>query len=301
MLGYEMDELVGASTRILYQDIDAYNAFGDHAYPFLSSGKVYRSEIKYVSKDGRHIWTDLRGVNIGILSEESLWIFIDITERKAIEQLETYRGKVLELLAIGAPMEDILKSIVCGIESIEPRLIGSILILNKAGKNLHVGAAPQLPDFYNAAIEGMEIGLGAGSCGTVAFTGKRIIVEDIQNHPYWTSYKELAAKAGLSACWSEPILSSSNKVLGTFAIYHRQTNTPTEKDISIIETAAKLASIAIEQKLIKEELIQHQNQLEVLVNSRTADLQSAHARLLDTQFAMEMARICFGNAWLWCR
>ena len=71
-------------------------------------------------------------------------------------------------------------------------------------KHLLYGAAPSLPEFYNEAINGAEIGFGVGSCGTAAFTGKRVIVADIATHPYWTAYAKLAESARLGACWSEP-------------------------------------------------------------------------------------------------
>jgi PAS domain S-box-containing protein len=114
--------------------------------------------------------------------------------------------------------------------------------------------APSLPDFYNAAIEGIEIGLGTGSGGTTAFSGARVIVEDIATHPYWARYKELAASAGLVSCWSQAIRSSSGQVLGTFAIYHREANTPVESDIYLIDQSARLASIAIEKSIATEKL-----------------------------------------------
>ena len=145
-------------------------------------------------------------------------------------------------------------------------------------------------------MHGVEIGPEVGSCGAAAYTGKRFIVEDIQTHPNWALYKNLAAQANLASCWSEPILSTSQRVLGTFAFYHRQTCTPSAKDLEVIGTAVKLASIAIEQNLIREELNRHRDHLEELVRISTLDLQKAHSQLLDTQFAMEMASI--GIRWL---
>lgn len=133
-------------------------------------------------------------------------------------------------------------------------MLCSILLLDKEGKFLNQGVAPGLPEFYNASIEGTEIGMGVGSCGTAAFTGKRVIVENIQTHPYWVEYKTLASKAGLAACWSQPIFSSSGSVLGTFAIYHRVINSPDNSDINLIEQSAYLASIAIEHKQIEAEI-----------------------------------------------
>ncbi|WP_413699137.1 GAF domain-containing protein [Psychromonas sp. KJ10-10] len=61
----------------------------------------------------------------------------------------------------------------------------SILLLDESGKCLLTGAAPSLPDFFNDTINGIEIGIGVGSCGTVAYTNERVIVTDIENDPYW--------------------------------------------------------------------------------------------------------------------
>ena len=126
--------------------------------------------------------------------------------------------------------------------------------LNDEGKHLINGIAPSLPAFYNEAINGIEIGLGVGSCGTAAFLGQRVVVEDIANHPYWAPYTKLTAQAGLAACWSQPILTAQAKVLGTFAIYHKETYAITDADIYIIEQSAQLASIAIERKRMEMRL-----------------------------------------------
>src|SRR6185436_9221662 len=100
-----------------------------------------------------------------------------------------------ELMYKGAPLPLILDSMVMGFERENKGMICSILILDKEGKHLLKGSAPSLPDFYNEAIEGIEIGEGVGSCGTTAYTGNRVIVEDINTHPYWKAFLELTNKA----------------------------------------------------------------------------------------------------------
>ncbi len=181
-------------------------------------------------------------------------ISTDITERKLAENRERIRKYVLELLTSGEPLPGILNALASGFDEEFPFRMCSILLLDKSERRLFTAAAPKLPHFYCEAINGVEIGLGVGSCGTVAFTGERVIVEDIQTHPYWASYKELAARAGLVACWSEPICGESGKVLGTFAVYAAEAGLPTESEIRLIETAAKLAGIAIERKQVEEAL-----------------------------------------------
>jgi diguanylate cyclase (GGDEF)-like protein len=171
-----------------------------------------------------------------------------------LTEYEQFRSRTLELLAEEASLTIILEVIVRGVEQLNPPMIGSILLLSSDGKHLVNGVSPNLPAFYNDALDGIEIGVGVGSCGTAAFTGARVIVEDIATHPYWAPYKELAHKAGIGACWSQPIISSSGKVMGTFAIYQHEAHTPTEYDIALIEQSAHLAGIAIERKAAENEI-----------------------------------------------
>ena len=82
-------------------------------------------------------------------------------------------------------------------------------------------------------------------------------------HPYWVSFREVAARAGVRACWSEPIISSTNEVLGTFAIYYRNPHGPDEADLEMIRSAASLAGIAIEHKRSEAELKESHQRLRV--------------------------------------
>lgn len=181
-------------------------------------------------------------------------IIEDITELKQTELREKTRTHVLELITGGEPLPDILGAIVKAVEQENPLMLCSVLLLDDEGKRLLSGTANSLPKFYSDAINGLEIGHGVGSCGTSAYTNQRIIVDDIQTHPFWQDHKGLAEEAGLASCWSQPIRSANGKVLGTFAIYHREINHPTAKDIAIIEQTAGFASIAIEKKQAQENL-----------------------------------------------
>jgi diguanylate cyclase (GGDEF)-like protein/PAS domain S-box-containing protein len=156
-------------------------------------------------------------------------------------------GAILTMLLDASPLKDILHSLVLLIEEEKLGTIGSILLLSDDGKRLLTGAAPNLPDSYNQAIHGIEIGDGVGSCGTAAFTEQRVIVEDVSTHPYWEPYKTLPLAAGLQACWSEPIKDTQGKVLGTFAMYYDSIKSPTDVDLALISEAARLASLAIER------------------------------------------------------
>ncbi len=178
----------------------------------------------------------------------------DVTDREQALQRERIRGEVLEMLARGRELGDILDAIVHQVESEQPQLLCSILLLDKDDRHLHIGAAPSFPDLFNQAVQGFEIGIGRGSCGHAAATGERTIAADIQNHPNWAPYKELAAQAGLASCWSEPVFSSKGKVLGTLALYQHQPASPDAAQILLIEEMAKIVGIAVERKLDEENL-----------------------------------------------
>jgi len=197
-------------------------------------------------KDGRVIEQHTRGLLLG--SEPArLWSFRDITERTQGEQRERHRRHVLELLATGAPLPAILESVVLGIEAGNEEMLCSILLLDEAGERLMVGAAPSLPAFFNAAVHGRPIHGSQGACAQAVLTRSRVIVEDIRRASGWTEYRDLALRARLGACWSDPIYGAGGNVLGTFAIYHREPHSPSAANLALIEQAARLAGIAIEQ------------------------------------------------------
>lgn len=153
----------------------------------------------------------------------------------------------MALIGAGGDLPGMLEAIVRMVEAEDSSILCSILLLDETGRRLAPGAAPNLPDSYNQAVYGLEIGPGVGCCGTAIFTGKRVVVEDIATDPLWDPYRELATAAGLASCWSEPIRLACGEVVGSFAIYHRTPTAPHEDDIVFIEAAAELAALAIER------------------------------------------------------
>jgi len=171
----------------------------------------------------------------------------EITQRRRAENREAHRNRVLQMLADKEELPAVLATIARDVERSNPMCLCSILLLDENAGRLGVGAAPSLPDFYNAAIDGLAIGPGVGSCGTAAHTRQRIIVEDIGSHPWWTPFRDVAGRAGLGACWSQPILAHDGRVLGTFAIYHRQASAPGSAELRLIDEEAQLVALAIEK------------------------------------------------------
>ena len=266
LLGYGDEEFgvwLSALADVLHPDDfdDTWNAVELH----LRERVPYHIEHRLRTKSGEYRWYLERGQAVWDQDGNAVRMagsISDIHERRVIETNERIRNSVMEALTMGAPLSDILEVLIWGLEQESPTRSISILLLDRDGRRLLTGAAPSLPEFYNAAINGVEIGPCVGSCGTAAYSRERVIAEDIQQHPYWAPYKELAARAGLASCWSQPIFGESGNVLGTFAIYDNKVSRPTEADIQFIEAAVHVAGVAIERKQAEEERRQYLKQVE---------------------------------------
>lgn len=185
---------------------------------------------------------DNKGNIVGVLCAG-----VDITEQRQSELLDRLRSHAMEATLQGASLQYVLTLVVKGIEQQNPGAFCSILLLDESRQRLVCCAAPSLPQAYLTAIEGIEIGEGVGSCGTAAFRRKRVIVDDIQTHPFWADFKDVAQTYNLRSCWSEPIFGRKHRLLGTFAIYHHSVSKPTQADLELTESMAAFVSLLIEE------------------------------------------------------
>ena len=175
--------------------------------------------------------------------------------------------QLLELLAQGVPLPGTLDALLRVIEAEAGEMLCTILLVDPDGVHMRHGAAPSMPQEYVAAIDGLAIGPNEGSCGTAAFRREPVIVEDIATDPLWSSYKQFALPHGLRACWSTPIISSSNELLGTFAMYYRTVGRPSPAHLRYVQTATHIASIAIERQRVDDRLKQAEHRYSRLLES----------------------------------
>lgn len=185
----------------------------------------------------------------------------DVTAQKRRALLEHTRLQMLEELAAGAPLDGVLGLATAYVESTNPDFLCSIMLVDEAGEHLRSGPAPQLPADYVAAVDGIAIGEGVGSCGTAAWRNETVIAEDVRTHACWAPYKHLALAAGLLACWSEPVRDSHGRVAGTFGIYRREPGAPSAEDMETVRDASHLAALAIERK--RNEAVLHRREQEI--------------------------------------
>src|SRR6266513_5641158 len=217
-----------------------------------ASGEPFESESRHRDVHGNYRWLLVRAVPLrNGQGEIRKWYgtAIDIEDRKRAEALLAGEKRLLEMIATGVPFKEIANALCQIIEQQRPGTLASVLLLNCDGVHLDVIAGPNLPGGWDRQMEQLPIGPCAGSCGTAAYRGSPVIVSDIATDPLWNvrEHRASALKHGLRASWSNPVLSSAGKVLGTFCMYYRETRSPNSRDLELLDLATDLVRIAIER------------------------------------------------------
>ncbi|MGA8707356.1 MAG: diguanylate cyclase [Steroidobacteraceae bacterium] len=167
---------------------------------------------------------------------------------------ETER-RMLELVAKGAPLSEVLNTLTEAIERISPESLCTIMLLDEEHRRrLLMASGPSLPPAYLQAANGLEIGPDVGACGTAAFTNETVIVEDISTDHRFAAARDFVLSHGLRSCWSQPIRDPRGAVLGTFATYRRVISSPRPEELSLARVAGQLAGNAIERVRAEKQL-----------------------------------------------
>ncbi|PTQ78781.1 PAS domain S-box-containing protein/diguanylate cyclase (GGDEF)-like protein [Nitrosomonas oligotropha] len=258
LLGYTQEEALAADwwrSHIHPDDLEAALA----RQPVLLSEGQLTHDYRFLHRSGQIVWIldELRLVR-GADGEptEIVGAWLDISEHKRLELIRQAHQSALNLIVASQPLPVVLNDIAQRLEVINPGMMVSILLLDKYAGRLKHGAAPSLPDEYNATVNQVMIGDGIGSCGTAAWRGEAMIVSDIDHHPYWQPFLELTRKANLHACWSIPFKDEAGSVLGTFAIYHRTPREPSPADLILIHEFASITAVAVQKVYAAETLKQ---------------------------------------------
>src|SRR6266481_5532801 len=236
------------------------------------TGGPFESEARIRGVDDVYRWFLTKGVP---LRDESANIVrwygtnIDIEQRKRAESFLAGEKRLLEMIATDAELKEILNVLCLSVEEYRKGTLASVLLVNSDGVYLDSVAGPSLPKEWIQQMENLPIGPCAGSCGTAAYRGSAVIVPDIAIDPLWEvpEHRASALRHDLRASWSNPILSSEGKVLGTFCMYYREPRSPDARDLGIIEMATHLARVAIERDRGQEALRTSEAKYRDLVNT----------------------------------
>ena len=202
-----------------------------------------------------------------------------IDDGKQSESLLTAERRTLEMIAGGASLTDVLENLCQEIDAQSPGVMSSVMLMDRDGKRLWPTPGQRVSKDWISAITPLPIGPRMGSCGTAAFRKERVITPDIVSDPLWSGspaeeYREIALRNGIRAAWSEPVISKSDELLGTFAMYYAEPRIPSASDLQLVEGAGHIVLIAIEAERSRtalknafDEIRKSKAQLETLLNT----------------------------------
>lgn len=170
------------------------------------------------------------------------------TERRTLATLLDSQRQVLERIASGAPLREVLETLVRLIEEQADGMHCGVMLADTLQQRLRF-VAPSVPEDYRACVGPfLRIAPNMSPCGTAAFLRKPVFTKDIETDALWAHFRDIAVRNGMRAIWSTPILGNDNSVLGTFAMWYGEPRLPSPEHIQLIDMATQMARVAIEAK-----------------------------------------------------
>lgn len=211
--------------------------------------RFWKHEYRFKKADGSYSYVLDRGFIIRDDDGKAVRMIgsmQDISARKYSEQILSLERSIFELSSDPKiDLKYIVESLLKGVEHIHEEAFTSVLLL-KEDDTIEPFVAPRLPDEYSRQLRGVKIGPDIGSYGSAMTKKEMVIVEDIATDPLWKNHKDMALPFGLKACWSLPIIHSSGKVMGSFAIYYKEIKRPCHVALSTFDRISNILRMLME-------------------------------------------------------
>ncbi len=179
----------------------------------------------------------------------------DITDRKRGQTEITNQFRVLEALASGAPINEVMMLAAVGAEESNPTANVAIFLVDDA-LNLTVCASPSFPEHFGDAISTFWDNNKTAAFGQ-AVTGNEglLVLPDLLEFTDQPDTIEFAKTYGVRALWMQNFRAADLKGgSGSIAVYMKEPCRPSEWEKSYLLGTAQLASIAINRRRAEENL-----------------------------------------------
>lgn len=285
LAGHSIFDFVHRDYHALLVACEQDSAAGKHTTPFM--------EQIWLRVGGSRFNAEIGSTNLNYNGEPAVQVVVrDITERKRAEALQLGQNNILNMMATGVSLLDILTEIAKFAERHSDRTVCSISQLDGDGTTVSEHVAPSLPRSYVERLGSTRAGPWNFSHGSAALRGEPVIVADIATDPLWTELSEMAVDHGLRAFSSWPIFGKGKKVLGSFSFHFREPKAPCVDDLQLSAICTNLAGIAIERRTSEERIryLAHYDGLTSLPNrflfKEYLDLALRNARRHGKKFAV---------------
>ncbi len=271
-MGFDLDELkIGDPWRFSNtetpdgkESVKVAAEYMQRAY----QGEAVNFPWTLMREDGREYYTEVVLTCVKT-SKDTVFVaqITDISDNKRNRKLIKVQSRILEEIANGVALPVILDSICREIELMVPGAISTVMKLNNDGCSLSLVAGPSALGEIRKAFEHLPIGVGNGSCGSAAFSGKGEFVENTYSDERWENIRDIAIQFGVKSCWSMPVIGINGKPIGTVAISQLEQGRPDEFQTQILESMSSLAGMAMQNDERRAKMLEYAQQFRSIVNT----------------------------------
>jgi len=268
-LGLSPDALIGMNSLDFLTNEQKNEIVGDAAS--LDRKIPARSyELVVPRYEGRTIWIEATLTNL--LDDENVRGYVinlrDITERKHAETEQRNQFQVLQALATGESLTEVMSRLALGAEEANPGARAAVFLLDSED-DLVICAAPHLPDGFDVWVSGFWAEHRTRGFGKLALSGRKVVTTDLQDERHGKDFSAYMRKADIQTLWFQPIVSHNDRVIGAFALYFPFANEPGKWEDEYLLGIAHLSSIAIERRRSEENLRQATEAAELANRAKT--------------------------------
>lgn len=256
LLGYTLQDFQGE--RPLQKLLASASELAPHIREQMVQHGKYIGELLLTHCDGSRIWV---AATINTINRQQMPTdgttaeVIVLTDIGFTKRFEALQRQMLEDVVMEKPLATLLSEMCLALEHIVPSVRVSVMSVDAEGI-MQPLAAPSMPYPLVKLMKGVRMGAQIGACGAAAFTGSEVIAHDIAIDPNWCDAASAFVQAGLHACWSSPIKSHEDQVVGTLALYFDSQRTPNELHRQLVMACLHLCAIAMERDASKHRIRQ---------------------------------------------
>lgn len=243
----------------------------------MTTGEMFDATLRMRYRDGGFRWMRCRCVpcrdangNIA----RYVTVQSDVHDLKRAEDLLAAEVRLLEMIARGEPLDEVLAALGRAIKELCGECFCSVMRITPDRKRLHVVAASGRASAGDKLFDGMSANSGDTPISLAVLAKTPVIAAGLGADPRWDGSPWPAAMnaLGFDACRATPVISASGRVSGVVALYHPELTARSTQDDDIIDRFTKIAGIAIDRA-----------EADAALQSRGRELREAYAQLSEGQ------------------
>lgn len=225
----------------------------------VETEQPFDSEYRLRRADGVYRWFRVRALPARDSTGHILrWYCLktDIDDRRRAESLLACEKQLLEMIASGRLLHDVLITLCRAMEEAAPGCYCCVQTIDWRGPVFEYSVAPSLLASYSSAIAGLTVSDEMLPCAIAARQRIQVVSSDIETDSRWRTspVRTRLVKHGVRSVCSTPICSNDGPVLGTLFIVQRSPEPLSPYHQSLIAHATHIASIAIERSRTEADL-----------------------------------------------